>query len=149
MQGLVSRQGAEAHQIVDRAGVHGARRAHEHKGFQPIGAVARDLVAQGLKVDLAQLVHGNAPQGIGAEPGHIKGTRNAAMHLSRGIGDEPGPSGKTMVSNRRAATARTGYDGGDKIGLRRTGEEQAIGALRIAKGLPHQATTCRSSSIGI
>jgi hypothetical protein len=113
-------QGAE---IIDCTRIDRSGRADDHEWPVSIYPVLDNLILQETQVHSAVRIDGNASKKIGSHARHLDCTRNAAMNFRRCVGDKARLLRHALRACGRAQRLRLRKQDGDKICLRRPGQE--------------------------
>ncbi|MCY1170630.1 hypothetical protein D9M73_107120 [compost metagenome] len=124
-------------QVVDRAAIDRARSADQQERRQPGGAIRPDERTQRGHIDPPCIIGGDAGERVGAKPRHFQRAGNAAVNFVGSIGNEARCLGHAALPHSHAACPRARDQQRDEIGLRRSGQEQAIGGLGKGENFPH------------
>ena len=127
---------------VDRAGVHGSRRADEQRRQRAGRPVGRNRAAQRVRVE-TPAGQRHRPDGVGAEPEQFERARHAAVRLGGHVCDqartsnEPAPA-HVVPGGRAGAAART-RQADDRRRGRAAGEKPGARCVRVAHELRQPA----------
>ena len=119
---------------VDRAGVHGSRRAHEQRRRRAGRAVGRDRGAQRVRVE-TPAAQRHRPDGVAPEPEQLERARHAAVRLGGHVGNEaravPGPAPAHVVARGGGGAAARAGQADDRRRGRPAGEEPGARRVRV------------------
>ena len=127
----------ELYEGIDRADVHRACGAHHNERDEACCAVGLPAPLHRVEAHRAARVAGNQPQGVGAQACELKGRGNATMRGLRGIGDETIGRREAGLADVIAETMVSRDQEAEKVGDRRSRDEQTRRGLGKAQGLGH------------